>query len=106
VGILTKPVWGNVSPSEVIGYKVVVVPKNHYESCWDFLVLLPTGDEEAEDIVLVRDMCELALRVGDTYSIYRLSQEEEDEYTMMPVMWFYPGDSEPSWMTPPNSEMH
>ena len=98
-----KPVWGTIKPSTVTGYKVVVVPKSYYETCWDFLVLLPTGGEEEEDIVTVRQMCEIALNNGDNFSIYRMVTEESDDYHDLPVMWLGPDGDDPSWLTPPNA---
>ena len=101
MAIKIKPVWGDISPEAVIGYKIVVCPKNHHESCWEFLVLIPAGDTEPEDLTLVSEMCEAAIRVGDTFCMYRLCQEDEEEYKSLPVMWFRPGEDEPSWLTPP-----
>lgn len=90
----------------MIGYKVVVVPKAFSDTCWDFLVLIPSGDEEAEDLVLVSQMCEAALKVGDTFHVYRLSHGEEAEYQQMPVLWLGLYEDEPQWLTPPISEMN
>jgi len=105
--IKVKPVWGDVKPTEVIGYKIVVCPKTYSETCWDFLILLPSGDEEVEDIATISQICEMALKVTDTFGIYRMVGEEQEEYAMMPVLWMGPkGDEEPTWLVPPLELFH
>ena len=106
MAIPVVPTWGNVAPQQVIGYRVVVVPKRYTETCWDFLILIPAGGEEPEDLVLVGQMCEAALEAGDTFNVYRISHSDEEELSHMPVMWLGETEDEPQWLTPPVAMMN
>lgn len=100
------PTWGDVAPRKVCGYRVVVVPKRYTEACWDFLVLIPSDGEEPEQLALVSQMCEAALNVGDTFSVYRISHGDDEDWNSFPVMWLGEFEDTPQWLVPPNAMMN
>jgi len=101
VGIPVVPAWGYIEPREVMGYRVVVEPKAYHESCWEFICLVPKGDPQQEHLVLVSQMCEAALNVGDRFSVYRLTHGDDEELANHPVMWLGEHEDKPQWLTPP-----
>jgi hypothetical protein len=96
VGILSgDSIEKRKSVEGAVGYKIVVSPSSCFRTCWDFVLLLPLGSQEQENIVMIREICESILEMDDFYSVYPLTHDDEEDYkngVSCAVMSFDPND--------------
>lgn len=90
------------------GYRIVVSPSDHSITCWDFILLIPEGFQEAESQVLVSDICHSILDEGDMFSAYPMSDQDADAVKNGdPILCFDPDDnSSYGWLKPPIHVCH
>jgi hypothetical protein len=93
----------NPANVEAVGYKIIVSPISFSIPCWEFVLLIPTGMEEQENILVVKEVLENLLDKGDHFSASPLTHEDEQRYKKgVPLMMFDKEDPETfEWIIPP-----
>lgn len=94
-------------PADSIGYKVVVVPHAKTRSCWQFAVLIPK-DDKPHAIDLIRSLCEVILEPDDTFQIFTIGADIQDDLDAGMSVLSYSNDDPDmfDWIIPPQHVCH
>lgn len=88
-------------PMDSKGYKILVAPEDPHLTCYDFVLLVPQDEPDGEK--LARLICEQVLDHGDSFSIYTLGPEIDDDIKRgIPILCYNPDYPEVwDWLTCP-----
>lgn len=77
--IKIRPEMGLMKPpTDALGYKVIVNPASYFIPCWDFIILISKNDSEIGSII-VKEICDDMLEEGDSYSVYTVGHDVEED---------------------------
>lgn len=97
------PDWGKKAHYSNCILKVIVEPKNGED--WIFFLILPSGDNNKEAVILSQQACENFLSQGDQYTVTELCEQDvKDFHNAMPILIHHPySRGEFLWIVPPTA---